>query len=67
MEYISPSEAGKQLDVHVNLIYKEIAARRIPAIRIGAPGSKRPVLRIPLTEFRQWVTAQLTQDQQAQK
>jgi excisionase family DNA binding protein len=59
MQYLSPKQAAERLNVHTNLIYKEVTARRIPALRIGDPNSKRPVLRISIAALEAWEAAQL--------
>jgi excisionase family DNA binding protein len=59
MSYVSPKQAAERFNVHTHLIYKEIAAGRIRAVRIGAPDSKRPVLRIPIAALEAWEAAQI--------
>jgi excisionase family DNA binding protein len=57
--YLDVKSAAKRFGVHPRLIYKEIAEGRIPAVKIGAPGSKRPVIRVPLEALEAWEKAQL--------
>jgi excisionase family DNA binding protein len=56
--YLTVEAAAKRFGVHARLIYKEISQKRLPAVKIGAPGSRRPVIRIPLEALEHWETKQ---------
>ena len=56
--YLTVEAAAKRFGVHARLIYKEIAEKRLPAVKLGAPGSRRPVIRIPLEALEHWETKQ---------
>ncbi len=45
--------------VHPNFIYTLIANGDLPHLRIGKPGTKRPVLRIPVEALESWEKSQL--------
>lgn len=53
-DYYSPKEAAQRLKVNPKLIYAEIAAGRLRAIRIGTK-----IIRIPHNELETWERAQL--------
>ena len=57
--YYNVAGAAKKFGVNPRLIYKEIQEGRIPALKIGEPGSKRPVIRIPADALERWEAAQL--------
>ena len=57
--YHSVAGAAKKFGVNQRLIYKEIQEGRLPAIKLGDPGSKRPVIRIPADALERWEAAQL--------
>ena len=58
-QYLNVSAAAKRFGVTERLMYKEITEGRLPAIRLGDPGSKRPVIRIPTDALERWEAAQL--------
>ena len=57
--YLTVKSVAQKLGVHPKLIYAEIQEGRIPALKIGEPGSKRPVIRIPADALERWEAAQL--------
>lgn len=52
--YYSVDAAATRLDVHPNLIYREIKAGRLPHIRVG-----RKVIRIPHQALEDWEKQQI--------
>ncbi|BDP40193.1 hypothetical protein DAETH_01620 [Deinococcus aetherius] len=52
--YYSVDGAAARLDVHPNLIYREVKAGRLPHIKVG-----RKVIRIPRQALEAWEQAQL--------
>jgi hypothetical protein len=61
--YTNVSSVARDVCVHPNFIYREIAEGRLPAIKFGAPGSKRPTIRIPIVAFEAWKASLLAQGQ----
>jgi excisionase family DNA binding protein len=59
------AQAARRFGVHCRFIYKKIAERHLPAIKLGAPGSCGPVIRIPLEALERWESAQLEREQQS--
>ncbi len=59
VQYSTVSAVAIRLGVHAKLIYKEIEEGRLPAVKIGAPGSKRPTIRVPVAAFEAWEAKQL--------
>ena len=59
VQYLNVAAAAKRFGVTERLIYKEITEGRLPAIRLGDPGSKRPVIRIPVEALDLWEARQL--------
>jgi excisionase family DNA binding protein len=58
-EYLSVGAAASRFGVHSRMIYKEIAEKRLPAIKLGDPNSRRPVIRIPIEALQRWELEQL--------
>jgi hypothetical protein len=58
-DFFNVSTIAARYKVHPKLIYKEIEEGRLPAVKIGAPGSKRPTIRIPAAALAAWEAAQL--------
>jgi len=54
LKYLSVESAATRLDVHPNLIYREVKAGRLPHIKVG-----RKVIRIPVQALEAWEQAQL--------
>lgn len=59
MGYLTVNKVATDLKVTPLFVYREIAAKRLPAIKLGAPGSKRPTIRIPVEAFEAWKQKQL--------
>ena len=57
--YLSVNAAAKRFGVESRFIYKEVAQKRLPAIKLGDPRSRRPVIRIPLEALQRWELEQL--------
>ena len=57
--YLSVNAVAKLFGVESRLIYKEIAQKRLPAIKLGDPTSRRPVIRIPREALQHWEFEQL--------
>ena len=58
MQYSTVSAVATRFGVAAKLIYKEIEEGRLPAVKIGAPGSKRPTIRVPVAALEAWEQAQ---------
>jgi excisionase family DNA binding protein len=59
--FLSVKSTAARYGVNPRTIYTAIEEGRLPAIRIGEPGTKRPVIRIPLSALEQWEAKQLGQ------
>jgi excisionase family DNA binding protein len=53
------SDVATRWGVHQNFIYNLIKSNELPCLRIGNPGTKRPVIRIPLDSLEAWEAKQL--------
>jgi excisionase family DNA binding protein len=54
-EYLTPREVAAVLSLSTDTVYTMLREGELPAIRLGA--GKRQVWRIPLIEFREYLTA----------
>jgi Helix-turn-helix domain len=59
--FFGVSDVAKRWDVHQNFVYNLIKSGELPCLKIGNPGSKRPVIRIPLDSLKNWEAKQLEQ------
>ena len=60
--FLSVKSVAQRYGLTERTIYQEITAKRIPAVKIGDPGSKRPTLRIPIDGLEKWEADQLAGD-----
>jgi excisionase family DNA binding protein len=56
--YYTVKEASKKFGLHPRMVYREIEAGRLKALRIGEKDSKRPSYRIADTALQAWEAAQ---------
>jgi excisionase family DNA binding protein len=61
--FFNVPDVAKRWNVHVNFVYNLIKSNELPCLRIGNPGTKRPVIRIPLDSLEAWEAKQLGQGQ----
>jgi excisionase family DNA binding protein len=54
-EYLTPRDVAAVLNLSTDTVYTMLREGELPAIRLGA--GKRQVWRIPLIEFREYLTA----------
>lgn len=59
VQYLGVPAVARRFGLHVNTIYKEIDEGRLPAVKFGAPGSKRPAIRVPMAALEAWEAKQL--------
>ena len=59
IQYLGVPAVARRYGLHVNTIYNEINEGRLPAVKFGAPGSKRPAIRVPVAALEAWEQAQL--------
>jgi excisionase family DNA binding protein len=57
--YLSVNAVAERFGVESRFIYKEIAQKRLPAIKLGDSSSRRPVIRIPIDALQRWELEQL--------
>lgn len=58
--FFGVSDVAQRWEVHQNFVYNLIKSGELPCLKIGNPGSKRPVIRIPLDSLEAWEAAQLS-------
>ena len=61
--FYTVAATAKLLGVNPSTIYKEIKSKRLGAIRLGGPDSKRPAVRIPAESLKAWEAALLLEAQ----
>jgi Helix-turn-helix domain len=57
--FFGVSAVAARWGVHQNFVYNLIKSNELPCLRIGNPGTKRPVIRIPLDSLEAWEAKQL--------
>ncbi len=61
--YFGVSDVAERWGVHQNFVYNLIKGGELPCLHLGNPGTKRPVIRIPLISLEAWEANQLTKGQ----
>ena len=57
--FFGVADVADRWGVNQNFIYNLIKSGELPCLRLGNPGTKRPVIRIPLNSLEAWEAAQL--------
>lgn len=58
-DFFSVPDVAKRWDVNHKFVYDLIKSGQLPAIKLGSPGTLRPVIRIPRTSLEAWEQARL--------